>query len=190
MALTSITTLWAIEDTVQLKSGETILIQGGAGDSVIFRVPDDANMLVTQTAILVGDGGIGLNNVMFYSDKPDNNTHFSLSNVVLNGIAFWDLSMFPDPSEIGLNNVQGCTQLVGNKINTGQNVRLTRCAFAVDECTLDEDCDDGSQVSTPLQNCPSSHTVSSATWSQESVVSLHESAVQLTPSSQSTDVPD
>jgi NADPH:quinone reductase-like Zn-dependent oxidoreductase len=31
MALTSLTALWALEDTVQLKAGETILIQGGAG---------------------------------------------------------------------------------------------------------------------------------------------------------------
>src|SRR5262249_55350586 len=31
MALTSITALWALEDTAQLKAGETILIQGGAG---------------------------------------------------------------------------------------------------------------------------------------------------------------
>jgi NADPH:quinone reductase-like Zn-dependent oxidoreductase len=31
MALTGLTALWAIEDTARLKSGETILIQGGAG---------------------------------------------------------------------------------------------------------------------------------------------------------------
>jgi len=31
MALTSLTAIWALEDTAQLKPGETILIQGGAG---------------------------------------------------------------------------------------------------------------------------------------------------------------
>ena len=31
MALTSITALWALEDTAKLRAGETILIQGGAG---------------------------------------------------------------------------------------------------------------------------------------------------------------
>jgi NADPH:quinone reductase-like Zn-dependent oxidoreductase len=31
MALTGITAIWAIEDTAQLRAGETILIQGGAG---------------------------------------------------------------------------------------------------------------------------------------------------------------
>jgi len=106
------------------------IINGGADSSVIFRVPDDANMSVTQSAILVSDGGIGLNDVMFFSDKNDNDTHFNLSNVVVNGISFWDLSDYVDPSEIVFNNVQGCTQAVGNKINTGQNVRLTRCGFA------------------------------------------------------------
>lgn len=38
MALTGLTTLWALEDTVQLKSGETILIQGGAGGVAGFGI--------------------------------------------------------------------------------------------------------------------------------------------------------
>jgi NADPH:quinone reductase-like Zn-dependent oxidoreductase len=38
MALTSLTALWAIEDTVQLKAGETILIQGGAGGVAGFGI--------------------------------------------------------------------------------------------------------------------------------------------------------
>jgi NADPH:quinone reductase-like Zn-dependent oxidoreductase len=38
LALTSLTTLWALEDTVQLKSGETILIQGGAGGVAGFGI--------------------------------------------------------------------------------------------------------------------------------------------------------
>ncbi|MEE8292559.1 MAG: NADP-dependent oxidoreductase [Candidatus Tectomicrobia bacterium] len=38
MALTSITTLWALEDTAQLTSGETILIQGGAGGCAGFAI--------------------------------------------------------------------------------------------------------------------------------------------------------
>ena len=107
-----------------------LVIDGAADSSVIFRVEDDANMLITQSAIVVGDGGIGLNDVMFFSDKNDDDTHFSLSNVVVNGVAFWDLSNYVDPSEISFNNVQGCTQAVGNKLNTGQNVRLTRCGYA------------------------------------------------------------
>lgn len=38
MALTSLTALWALEDTAQLKSGETILIQGGAGGVAGFGI--------------------------------------------------------------------------------------------------------------------------------------------------------
>jgi len=38
MALTSLTAIWAIEDTAQLKAGETILIQGGAGGVAGFAI--------------------------------------------------------------------------------------------------------------------------------------------------------
>src|SRR5207245_11288292 len=38
MALTSITALWALEDTAKLKAGETILIQGGAGGVAGFGI--------------------------------------------------------------------------------------------------------------------------------------------------------
>ena len=44
-------------------------------------------------------------------------------------------------------------------------------------------------VSAPLQKSPSSQVPSFATLSQESVLSLHESSVQPTPSSQVTAVP-
>ena len=38
MALTSLTALWALEDTARLKAGETILIQGGAGGVAGFGI--------------------------------------------------------------------------------------------------------------------------------------------------------
>jgi NADPH:quinone reductase-like Zn-dependent oxidoreductase len=38
LGLTSLTALWAIEDTAQLKAGETILIQGGAGGVAGFGI--------------------------------------------------------------------------------------------------------------------------------------------------------
>ncbi len=38
MALTGLTALWAIEDTARLQSGETILIQGGAGGVAGFAI--------------------------------------------------------------------------------------------------------------------------------------------------------
>jgi NADPH:quinone reductase-like Zn-dependent oxidoreductase len=39
LALTSLTALWALEDTARLKAGETILIQGGAGGVAGFAIP-------------------------------------------------------------------------------------------------------------------------------------------------------
>jgi NADPH:quinone reductase-like Zn-dependent oxidoreductase len=38
MGLTSLTALWALEDTARLKAGETILIQGGAGGVAGFAI--------------------------------------------------------------------------------------------------------------------------------------------------------
>jgi NADPH:quinone reductase-like Zn-dependent oxidoreductase len=38
LALTGITAIWAIEDTAQLRAGETILIQGGAGGVAGFAI--------------------------------------------------------------------------------------------------------------------------------------------------------
>ena len=38
MGLTSLTALWAVEDTAKLKSGETILIQGGGGGVAGFAI--------------------------------------------------------------------------------------------------------------------------------------------------------
>jgi NADPH:quinone reductase-like Zn-dependent oxidoreductase len=38
MALTSLTALWALEDTARLKPGETVLIQGGAGGVAGFAI--------------------------------------------------------------------------------------------------------------------------------------------------------
>ena len=38
MGLTSLTALWAVEDTAQLETGETILIQGGAGGVAGFAI--------------------------------------------------------------------------------------------------------------------------------------------------------
>ena len=38
MALTSLTAIWALEDTARVKSGETVLIQGGAGGVAGFAI--------------------------------------------------------------------------------------------------------------------------------------------------------
>jgi NADPH:quinone reductase-like Zn-dependent oxidoreductase len=54
MALTSLTAIWALEDTARLKSGETILIQGGAGGVAGFAIQlakhIGANVIATASA--------------------------------------------------------------------------------------------------------------------------------------------
>jgi hypothetical protein len=109
-----------------LLQNRNLVIDGPADARAIFRIPDAANFLVSQATILLGDGGIEPGSVLFYTDKPDNDAHFSFSNAVVNGVAFWDLG---DASgEVAFDNVQGCTQVIGDKLNLN-DVRLTRCAF-------------------------------------------------------------
>ena len=56
---------------------------------------------------------------------------FDGNNVVLNGIALWDLTEIgtgqSSDTEIGCSDCQGCASFIGTKINF-QNVRFTRCA--------------------------------------------------------------
>jgi hypothetical protein len=116
-----------------LLENKNLLIDGPAGAFAIFRIPDDANFEVSGANIVVGNGGIGLNNVLFYTDKEDNNQHVNVNDAIINGIAFWDLYMGDPPDnpaggEITFNNVQGCTQVVADKINLN-DVRLNNCAF-------------------------------------------------------------
>ncbi|MBI3513208.1 MAG: NADP-dependent oxidoreductase [Proteobacteria bacterium] len=52
LALTSLTALWALEDTARLKAGETVLIQGGAGGvaSVAIQLAKHIGATVITTA--------------------------------------------------------------------------------------------------------------------------------------------
>ena len=103
-----------------------LVIDGPDDAFAISRVPDDANMLISNSNVLVGNSGIGMDSVLFFSDKQDNNQHFNFNNTVLNGIAFWSLGQ--QGGEIHIDNSQGCVQLVADKINLN-NVRFNRCAF-------------------------------------------------------------
>lgn len=109
-----------------LLSNSNLLIDGPADAFAVFRIPDDANFNVGQSNIVVGNSGIGLNNVLFYTDKPDNDQHININDAIVNGVAFWDLNM--DGGEVTFNNVQGCTQVVADKINLN-DVRLNNSHF-------------------------------------------------------------
>ncbi len=107
-----------------LLDNSNLIIDGPANSFAIIRIPSDANFIISNGNVLVGDGGIGLNNVIFYSENAENNVHFNFDNTILNGVAFWTLE--PE-GEININNAQGCTQLIADKI-TLNDVRFTRCA--------------------------------------------------------------
>ena len=116
-------------DNDLLLENNNLLFDGPSGAFAIVRIPDEANFTVTESNIVVGNGGIGLNNVMLYSDKPDDNQHFNFNNSILNGVSIWDLSQ---EGEIHLSNARGCTQLVGFKIDMN-DVRLNNCSTTVPE---------------------------------------------------------
>ena len=71
LALTSLTALWALEDTARLKAGETILIQGGAGGvaSVAIQLAKHIGATVITTASASNHAyvrSLGADNVIDY----------------------------------------------------------------------------------------------------------------------------
>ena len=112
-----------------LENGSWV-IDGTSDTSVVF-VFDTAgkNFKVSNGNILAGTGGIGLDSILFvaFDDTGYSGTKFDFSNSILNGAAFWDLS--GQNNIIGLNNVGGCSQFVGDRVDNINNVRLTNCGF-------------------------------------------------------------
>ena len=105
-----------------------LIFQGAADAYAVVLVPDESLFKTSQGNLVIGDGGIGLNNVVIVSLADDNATHFDLSNTDINGVSLWDLGY--GGGSVSLDNVSGCTQLVGDDVDV-QNVRLSRCAFKV-----------------------------------------------------------
>ena len=101
------------------------MFDGFADSFAVFRVPDAANFLVSSASILVGTGGVGLNNVFFYPDTPDNDAHFAPGNSVVNGVACRTVGYLG--GEIDFRSARACPQLIADRINPG-DVRLNRCA--------------------------------------------------------------
>ena len=111
-----------------LLNNMTLIIDGLEDSFGIFRTNsfDDINFLIENSNIFAGDGLADLNSLLFFTNAQDNDQHFSFNNSIVNGVAFWSLGM--SGGEIVMNDVQGCTQLVADKINLN-DVRLSRCAF-------------------------------------------------------------
>ena len=98
-----------------LLNNMNLVIDGPADAAAIFRLAGNDNMLIANSNILIGMGGIGLSNVLFYTDQAENDTHFSFGNTIINGAAFWSLG--PNGGGINIGNAQGCTQLVADTIS-------------------------------------------------------------------------
>jgi hypothetical protein len=75
--------------------------------------------------------------VLFFSDRPDNATAFSLSNGVINGVSFWSLG--GSGGSIEASNIQGRTQFIADKVILNQ-VRVARSAFAPAGVPCDRSC--------------------------------------------------
>ena len=67
-------------------------------------------MITSNSWIGIGGGGIGTNNVLFYTNQTDTDNHFSFNNPVFKGVSFWDLSR--TGADLSLSNGQGCAQFV------------------------------------------------------------------------------
>ena len=111
-----------------LLNNANLVIDGDEDSFVIFRFQDFA-FNVSNGNILAGSSGIGLNNILFFTQRTEfsGNETFNINNAVLNGVAFHDLGL--GGGEITINNAQGCAQFVADKINFN-DVRFNRCAFA------------------------------------------------------------
>ena len=103
-----------------------LIFQGGLDAVAVVLVNDGAIFKTSQGNLVIGDGGIDLDNVVIVSQNDGTGANFDLSNTIINGVALWDLG--DGMSNMSLDNVTGCTQLVGDDVDI-QNVRLSRCAF-------------------------------------------------------------
>jgi hypothetical protein len=82
------------------------------------------------TADTCNDDPITELGAIFFSDHSAGNEVFNLSNVILGGIALWDLDQ-NDGTIINLNNVQGCAQFVGSQVVMSSKERFNRCSLSV-----------------------------------------------------------
>ena len=116
-----------------LMNNTNFVIDGPADAFVIFRLPNSDNMLVTNSNIIYGNSGIQNKNIMFYTDQTENDTHYSVSNAILNGIALWSLG--PNGGDINVSNSQGCVQFVGDIVDM-DDVRYNGCAVSPEPSTF------------------------------------------------------
>lgn len=109
---------------------------------VIFRMTNEGSFDFANSSIVLGGGDddsetiTELGAIFFTDELSDTNTLFELSNVILGGIALWDLVDFNpdidpetgDRTVVNLQNAQGCAQFIGHQVLQSNN-RWNRCAL-------------------------------------------------------------
>ncbi len=116
-----------------LINNANFVINGPADAVVIFRLPNNDNMIIDNSNVLYGNAGIGPNNIMFFTDQTDSDRHFSMSNTIVNGVVFWSLGR--NGGVIDVSNAQGCTQLIADIVDM-DDVRFTRCQFVPEPTSM------------------------------------------------------
>jgi len=116
-----------------------VIIDGPASLTAIFRVNGGSNMNMSDSSIQIGEGGIAddlFGAIFFKGDSEGSGSGdavFAGNNVVLNGLAFWELNEGTDDdgkNEIDIQNGQGCAQFVGSTVLHTSNSRFNKCTFS------------------------------------------------------------
>ena len=131
------------------------ILQGTEDVFGIFRIRGESNFNISNSSILLGDGGIGdqdddgtidsLGAIFFKGDEEGSDSSdkvFNGNNVILNGIGLWDLVTVGDDgnTELGINNGQGCAQFISSSIDFN-DVRWNKCTGLTepdDDGTIDD----------------------------------------------------
>ena len=124
------------------------ILQGDADVFAIFRIQGGSNFNLSQSSILLGNGGIGGSDnkdgvvtelgAIFYVDDPleSGNAVFNFNNVILNGIGLYDFTAITAngvdhgvTTDLVINDGQGCAQFISSQV-VFNDVRFNRCALA------------------------------------------------------------
>lgn len=109
-----------------LLNNMNFIINGGSDAFAIFRVRNNRSFLISNSNIVRTNAGIGANNILFWSPVANNTSAFSFSNAFLDSASFWSTG---SGGGIKSQNVRGCTQYVGDKLELSDN-RLDNCGFS------------------------------------------------------------
>ncbi len=115
-------------------------IGGLEGTIAIFRMVGKKSIKFVNSSIMMSCSNKGSGHcedetvqnlgALFYTDSA-NSDAFTITQSILGGIGLWDMSNKSDG--ININNLQGCTQLISDKVKLSSTNRLNRCSLAYTE---------------------------------------------------------